>query len=42
MYVAYNSHGDMVADGCSFDEAFDAALALGYYEDEIWLFKVTP
>lgn len=42
IYVAYNSHGDLIAEACSYHSVVRAIERLGYSEDEVLIARVTP
>lgn len=42
IWVAYNSYGDLIAEGSSQEKVVEQADFFGYDEDEIIIGKVTP
>lgn len=42
IYVAYNDYGDLIAEGGTLEELGHEIERAGYYEDEVFVGRVTP
>lgn len=41
LFAAYNGAGDLIADGYSYADALAGAIRAGYYEDEVFIVRVS-